>query len=494
MTDLPERLYRAAAVRELERRAEQHAGVNAVELMERAGGAAFQALRRHWSGARRPLIVCGGGNNGGDGYIVARLAREQGMEPHVLALGQVDTLPPAASTAARKFRDAGGRIRSFPDPLPGDADVIVDALLGTGLTRVVEGDFALAIGKINEAGLPVLSLDVPSGLNADTGAILGCATCADATITFLGLKPGLFTGEGPDCAGALEFATLGIDSELAEGIDVAAVRVGYNPASFPLPRRARAAHKGKFGHVLVVGGDTGFAGAPLLAGEAAARVGAGLVTLATRPGHAGLQVAARPELMAAGIEQPMHLDPLLRRASVIAIGPGLGLSQWSSLLLSRVFESKLPLVVDADALTLLARDAVQRPDWVLTPHPGEAARLLGCTVGEIQQDRIAAAQALQSRYGGTVVLKGCGTLVARGNAPTAVCTDGNPGMASGGMGDVLTGVIAGLMAQGLDPGGAALAGVCLHSAAADRAAADGERGLLAGDLMPWLRRLANPER
>jgi NAD(P)H-hydrate epimerase len=257
------------------------------------------------------------------------------------------------------------------------------------------------------------------------------------------------------------------------------------------PPRPKNAHKGLFGHVLVVGGDYGFAGAARMAAEAAARVGAGLVSVATRPEHALLIPVARPELMARGIESPEALGPLLERAGVIAVGPGLGNSDWSAALFSRILETGAQLVVDADALNLLARDPLKRSDWILTPHPGEAARLLGCTSAEVQNDRFAAAAQLQQRYGGVCVLKGCGTVIATETQAPAVCSDGNPGMASGGLGDVLTGTIAGLLAQGLDLHAAALLGVCLHAAAGDRAARDGQRGLLAMDLMSWLRRLMN---
>lgn len=493
MTGLPDRLYRADAVRELERRALDRLGLNADALMERAGTAAFQSLRRQWPAQRRLLVVCGGGNNGGDGYVVARLAHQQNMEVRVLSLAELSTLPAAAASAAQRFRDAGGVIEPFAGTLPQEVDLIVDALLGTGITRAVEGEFAAAIQHVNAARRPVLALDVPSGLNADTGAVMGVAVHAAKTVSFLALKPGLVTGAGPECAGALELADLEIDPALLADLQSHARLICHATHGIPLLRRARDAHKGKFGHVLVIGGDVGFAGAPLLAGEAAARVGAGLVTLATRPQHAGLQLAARPELMAWGVERPAQLDPLLDRATVVAIGPGLGQSTWAAGLLARVLEADLPLVVDADALILLARDPMQRQRWVLTPHPGEAARLLDFSTAEVQDDRYAAVRELQSCYGGTIVLKGCGSLVAAPDGEVTVCTDGNPGLASGGTGDVLTGVIAGLMAQGLGPESAALTGVCLHGAAGDRAAQDGERGMLAGDLMPWLRRLVNPE-
>ena len=258
-----------------------------------------------------------------------------------------------------------------------------------------------------------------------------------------------------------------------------------------LPLRVRASHKGDYGHVLVVGGDHGMAGAVRLAGEAAARTGSGLVSIATRRAHAASITAARPELMCHGVESAHDLRLLLQRASVVAIGPGLGQSAWACGMLAAVLQTRLPLVVDADALNLLAQEPMQCDHWVLTPHPGEAARLLGITAQQIQADRLHAVQALQQRYGGVCVLKGAGSLVCASDAMT-LCEAGNPGMASGGMGDVLTGIIAGLLAQGLSLVDAANAGVYIHATAGDRAAQEGERGLLASDLLPQLRRLVNP--
>jgi ADP-dependent NAD(P)H-hydrate dehydratase / NAD(P)H-hydrate epimerase len=490
---LPDRLYSADAVRELERRACAHRGITPGELMERAGAAALAALSRRWPAARSVAVVCGAGNNGGDGYVLARLAREQGLDVTVHAIASPTNPSGDAAAAARRYGDVGGVLHTFAGAPITAADVIVDGIFGIGLVRPVQGAEAAAITAINDAGRPVLALDVPSGLEADTGRVLGTAVHAQLTVTFLALKAGFFTGAGPAHAGLVELAQLGC--EAAEGADPAPVArlISHGRHPFPLPRRRRDAHKGECGHVLVIGGDHGMAGASLLAGEAAARVGAGLVTVATRPEHARLQLAARPELMVAGVEGPAQLEPLLDHATVVAVGPGLGQGDWGARLLACVLESRLARVLDADALNLLARDPVQYPRWVLTPHPGEAARLLGCTSADIQRDRFAAVQALRDRYGGTVVLKGAGSLIAGARGDIAVCTDGNPGMASGGMGDVLTGVIAGLIAQGLDQDSAAEAGVCLHGAAADGAAAEGgERGLLARDLMPWLRRLANP--
>lgn len=258
---------------------------------------------------------------------------------------------------------------------------------------------------------------------------------------------------------------------------------------FTLPARSPTAQKGDFGHVLVIGGDHGMSGALRLAGEAALRTGAGLVSVATRADHAAGISTSRPELMSHGVESVAQLSPRLKRATVLAAGPGLGQGEWGRKLFSAVLESSLPMVVDADALNLLAAEPVRRDNWILTPHTGEAARLLGQTVEQVQADRIAAAVALKQKYGGVVVLKGAGTLVVDATGEIAMCNEGNPGMASGGMGDVLTGVIAGLLAQGCDLTESARQGVCLHAHAADLAAQEGQRGLLASDLFPYLRRL-----
>ncbi len=275
---------------------------------------------------------------------------------------------------------------------------------------------------------------------------------------------------------------------------LSARRVDWAQQATRLNPRRRSAHKGHFGHVLVVGGDHGFGGAARLAGEAAARTGAGLVSVATRKRHVAALLAARPELMVHAAK-PKVIESLLERAGVLVLGPGLGTGKWGRRLFEKAMAASRPLVLDADGLNLLAGlSGVRRADWMLTPHPGEAARLLGSCVAEVQADRFAAVEALQRRYGGVIVLKGPGTLVlGAGRRPPAICSDGNPGMASGGMGDVLSGVIAAFMAQGWPLDEAAELGVCLHAAAADRAAGvEGERGLLGTDLMPQLRRLGNP--
>ncbi len=490
---LPAALYRADQVREMDRLAIEEYGIPGDTLMERAGQAAFDLLRRRWPDAKRILVLTGTGNNGGDGFVVARLALQAGLEVRVLQLGDRERISGDARTNAMRYAALSGDWQPCGDDLPQDADLIVDAVLGTGLERRVEGRWARILGHVNAARIPVLSLDIPSGLHSDTGVILGTAVCADATISFIALKQGMFTADGPDCCGEIHFHALDVPARVYASQVLSARRLDWARQRELLRPRKRTAHKGDFGHVLVVGGDHGFGGAARLCAEAALRTGAGLVSLATRQEHLSGMLAGRPEIMAHAVEEASGLAPLSARATVIAIGPGLGRQDWGAALWEQVLGLELPLVVDADALNLLSEAPRRREDWVLTPHPGEAARLLGCSTRDIHADRFGAARELQQRYGGVVVLKGAGSIIA-GDAhqPPAVCFDGNPGMASGGMGDVLTGVIAAWLAQGWPAREAAQLGVCLHAAAADKAARAGERGLLASDLMSHLRRLANP--
>ncbi len=492
---LPAALYTVAQVRELDRLAIQRFGIPGAELMARAGGAAFALARERWPEARRWCVLAGTGNNGGDGFVVARLAAEAGLEVQVLQLGERDRIAGDARRHAERWAETGRPWRDFEGALPRDADLIVDAMLGTGLERDLEGIWREAVAAVNAHPAPVLAVDVPSGLDADRGRVLGEAVCAAATISFIGLKRGLFTGDAVDCCGEIFFDALEVPAAVYASQVLSARRVDWaQQRTFLRPRR-RGAHKGDFGHVLVVGGDHGFGGAVRLAGEGAARAGAGLVSVVTRKRHLPGLLAAVPELMGHATARREVPDRLLHRADVLVLGPGLGREGWGRRLFAQLLDRPGPQVLDADALNLLAREKPRRrDDRVLTPHPGEAARLLQSSVEEVQADRFAAVEALQQRYGGTVVLKGAGTLVlGPGQRPVAVCSDGNPGMASGGMGDVLSGVIGGLMAQGWSPEEAAELGVCLHAAAGDAAAAaGGERGLLASDLAPFVRRLGNP--
>lgn len=491
---LPAALYTAAQVRALDRQAIERFGIPGAELMARAGAAAFDLLRRRWPEARRLCVLTGTGNNGGDGFVIARLAAEAGLEVSVLQLGDRARIAGDARLHADRWAEMGRPWLDF-ERLPGEADVLVDAMLGTGLERPLTGQFRAAVEAVNAHRAPVLAVDIPTGLDADRGVVLGAAVEARATISFIGLKRGMFTGAAVDCCGEIFFEALAVPAAIYASQILSARRVDWAQQRTRIGPRRRSAHKGDFGHVLVVGGDHGYGGAACLSGQAALRSGAGLVSLVTRKRHVGGMLAAAPELMVHGARKGAVPEHLIQRSNALVLGPGLGRRRWGRRLFRQLQTYEGPLVLDADGLNLLAGASGERRDnWVLTPHPGEAARLLGVDVAEIEADRFAAVERLQQRFGGTVVLKGAGTLVlGPGNRPVAVCSDGNPGMASGGMGDVLSGVIGGLLAQGWIPEEAAERGVCLHAAAGDRAACvEGERGLLAHDLLPHIRRLGNP--
>jgi NAD(P)H-hydrate epimerase len=486
--DIHQRLYRSEQVRKLDRCAIDDHGIDGYLLMQRAGAKAFAVARARWPECRSLTACCGGGNNGGDGYVIARLARQAGLAVQLIALKSPDELEGDARTAAMAWLEDGGRIEGPEESVRGE--LIIDALLGTGLDRPPSGPFAEWIERINHCGRPVLAVDVPSGLNADTGMPLGSAVAAAVTVTFIGNKRGLYTGQASRWCGDRLFFDLDTPEAIHDDQVPDAQLLHGQVLRDCLRPRPPDTHKGDLGHVLVVGGDEGMAGAPVLAGQAALRAGSGLVSLATRRAHCGLAVAAQPELMAHPVETLDALDELLGRADVIALGPGLGKSEWSKAVWRRALGAGLPLVLDADGLNLLA-DSDGLPSScsaVLTPHPGEAARLLGSATADIQNDRFAAARSLASRYGAITVLKGHGTLIADPEGRTAVCPYGNPGMASAGMGDALTGIIASLLGQGLDGFDAACCGAVLHALAGD-AAARGCRQILASDLIHHLNRV-----
>ncbi|SDM01122.1 NAD(P)H-hydrate epimerase [Modicisalibacter muralis] len=486
-------LYTAAQVRELDRRtlAEIEDGF---ELMRRAAAAAYAALRRHWPRARSLCVLCGSGNNAGDGYVIAALAVGDGLDVQLVALRDPAELKNDAARAFEMARKAGLEATPWRHGTTLIGEVIVDALLGTGLGGDVREPYRSAVEAINARQLPVLAVDVPSGLSADTGAVLGVAVEASVTVTFIADKFGLHTGAAADHVGELIVEPLGVDTAQHADLAPVAERLEASIVAEALPARRRGSHKGDFGHVLVIGGAPGLGGAALLASQAAARLGAGKVSLATAPEHVGASLMRTPEVMARGVRGVPDVAPLLSTADVIVIGPGLGQGAWGQGLLQVALEAGKPLVIDADGLNLLVRHwpEARRDDWLLTPHPGEAGCLLGIGGGEVQADRLAAIHQLQQRRGGVTVLKGAGSLIA-GPQGIGVCTYGNPGMASGGMGDVLSGLLGALVAQGLALETAARVGTVLHAQAADAAAREsGERGLLAGDLACYARSLANP--
>jgi ADP-dependent NAD(P)H-hydrate dehydratase / NAD(P)H-hydrate epimerase len=492
MNSLPLAVHSAAQMRALDRHAIEVVKIPSYTLMTRAGAAALAAVRSSWPQAKRVVVVCGPGNNGGDGYVLARLARGRQYDVAAIAVADPAQLKGDARRAFDDFRASGGDPQSWNAQLLQGADVIVDAIFGTGLARTIGGSLAEQICTINTSPAPVLALDIPSGLHADTGHVLGAAIVADLTMTFIGLKLGFYLGVGPDHTGDVLFDGLGVPPSALTFIQPTAWRIDERAIAAALPRRRRTTHKGAQGRVLIIGGGVGMAGAARMAGEAALRVGAGLVTVATHAQNVAAIVSARPELICRGVERVEDLRPLLEPADVLAVGPGLGQDEWARTLFDAALNSNKPTVIDADGLNLLAQTPRGSSRWILTPHPGEAARLLDATTEKVQADRLGSARAIVERYLGTVVLKGAGTIVASGGPAPFICDRGNPGMATPGMGDVLTGVIAGIAGQTSDVIAAAKTGVLVHAMAGDLAARRGERGLLATDLFDHLSVCVNP--
>jgi NAD(P)H-hydrate epimerase len=488
----PSLLYSAAQVRAMDAYAIAQ-GTDGYALMKHAAEAALRALRSRWPTAMRVSIVTGGGNNGGDGYALARFAQAAGLAVSVRAVVSPQALRGDALHACEDFRASGGRIAAYDGALIADTDVIVDALLGTGLSENVRDAVAQAINDINACDRPVLALDLPSGLNADSGMVMGSAISADCTISFVALKTGLFLAAGPDHVGRLLFDDLAVSPPPEPRFRALLERLSETEISRTLPPRAREANKGDFGRVVIIGGAPGMPGAVRLAGESCLRVGAGLVTVATAPENLTAVVAGRPELILYALEEASGLEELLWRADVVAIGPGLGQTPWASTMLDVALNCGKPLVIDADALNLLARAGRTAPARsVLTPHPGEAGRLLGSSAAVIQSDRLAALHALQGRHPeAVIVLKGAGTLIGAANQIPAICERGNPAMAAPGMGDVLTGAITGILAQCRDPWRAARAGVLAHALGGDDLARDSSRGILALELAETIGRWVN---
>jgi len=486
------------------------------DLMKQAGDAVFQTVLAQWPDVRQLLVLCGKGNNGGDGFVVAKLAAQHGLTVQLVLTCEINELKGAAKQAAEDAFALGLRVIKQTDiKWPQQSDVadktvIIDALFGTGLASDIRAPVYSLIEQTNAvsnaAKLPVVSVDIPSGINATSGARHGIAIRVDITVTMIVYKQGLFSGAGPVYSGQVYLAPLSVMDNLLANLTPSSHLVSwqYLQKSHFFAKRARDAHKGHFGHVLIAGGDLGMGGAVILAAGAALRSGAGLVSVLTRPEHVSAILARYPEAMAHGVSADQNVQSLLAQADVIVIGPGLGQGQWGEHLLQQVMALSTPAVLDADALNILAKGQMRHNlalrHSVLTPHPGEAARLLGVDTAQVQTDRFTASAQLAQRYSSSVVLKGQGTLVQTG-LQLNICQDGNPGMASGGMGDVLSGIMGSVLAQQIAhlPGAMhelVSSCVCLHSAAADIAGKDGTgqdhlAGLLASDVVATLRTLLN---
>ena len=489
------KLYSAQQSRDLDRivieGTADEPGIPSYSLMQRAATAVFEFSRHKYPQAHSIIVLTGAGNNAGDGYLYAQLAAESGSEVSVYSLIDPDELHDDAEQAYLDWVEQGGVFAEDLDDALRNADLIVDAILGTGIKRNLDEDWIEIMDRINELDTPVIAVDIPSGLNADTGAVMGQAIEADSTVCFISLKKGMFTGLARNYCGEIIFNDLRIPSSTYALLNEDAHLLSDEDASLIIKPRLPCTHKGDTGHLLIVGGNYGMCGAVILAAQSALRAGVGRVTVVTRPEHVAAIVSVQPEIMALGVEEPVIPESLLKRVNVIAIGPGLGRDDWGEAIFEQVIYQDHHKLLDADALYHLPEHAVDLSDTVITPHPGEAARLLGCEIDDIENNRFEAIEKLYQEYGATIVLKGAGTLINDGEHPIDVCPFGNPGMATAGMGDVLSGLIAALMAQGYDKNQATRTAVCIHAKAADDAAEAGQIGLLASDLLPYIHQRLN---
>lgn len=491
-SSLSYKLYRAEEVRANEQQAASQSGCEMFTLMERAGEAVFRQCQHLLPNTDVYMVLVGQGNNAGDGYIAACNARQAGKRVIVCAVEPDRRLDGDAGRAQQNWLDAGGTIEAFDEEKLASAGLVVDALLGTGINTYIRNEFADIIDKVNDADVPVVSIDVPSGLDANSGQSLGRCIQADVTVTLVGIKPGLTTGAGKQSSGQLVFEDLGISKAFSSLAKPFASWLDINQFKGLGPRKTHS-HKGTYGRLLCIGGNKGTAGAIRLSSEAALRAGAGMVRAFVHENSIVQVSAGRPELMVTS----ENLEQALEWATCVVIGPGLGQDDWAQRAFGTAMKhcqaQQKPMVIDADALNLLSRQATAFTisSCILTPHAGEAARLLGVSVDDVESERFNYAKQCAERYHATCILKGAGTIIDNENA-VAVCRHGNPAMATAGSGDVLSGILGALLAQGLDTQLASRYGVTLHAKAGDDLAEhEGQRGMLAGDLFNAVRTLIN---
>ena len=455
------------------------------QLMHKAALAVWRVIQSRYAEYQSMLVVAGAGNNGGDAYAVAAIALQAGWQVSLVTNGDLQRQSAESAYYRERFESLGGISQPWTGSLP-DAELIVDGLLGIGLNKSLSGDWRRLIEAINDHQADKISIDIPSGLNADTGIAMPCAVLARQTVTFIGRKLGCYLADGPDFCGEILFDDLGISGRSASQVAAACQTLQPDNIQLPQPRKTNS-HKNDFGHVLVIGGDRGMSGAVHLAASAALRCGAGLVSLCVHPDNYAIAATRQAELM---VSAWPDLELQLERASVVVVGPGLGQSTQAGQILQRVSELKLPLVVDADALIPSFIDSLQADSVVLTPHPGEAARLLDSTSRQLQQDRVQALHKLCNRWPYVTVLKGAGSLVGAGDQQPGLCCHGHPGMATAGMGDVLSGVIGAYLAQGLQPLQAARSAVLVHALAAEQFAREQDaNSLIASDVIAGIGRV-----
>ena len=499
------KLYTASETRKIDNLAIKEKGISGYSLMQMAAEFTLDVILREFSPVEELIIFCSKGKNSGDGFLLGSFAKEFGLEVTIVMSNTSNVIKGVSRKAFEEMKDAKVKIistKSIEKLKVSNKAVIVDALIGTGLKGNLRKNIKESILALNKLGvkLPVLSLDIPSGVNPDTGDADDIAVYADITATFVAQKRGCFTSVGKKFSGEIIYSDLEIPKNLFSKITSTSYVVDYEDSISKVVYREQDAHKGHFGNVLIVGGDRGLGGAGLLSSRAAVYSGAGLTSLVTRPEHVSASLVSCPEVMVKGVDSGQDIEEHLVKPDVIAIGPGLGQSAWSEQMIQRVFweaeKRDISVIMDADALNLLTKLKLSSnlpKRLILTPHPGEASRLLNTSVAVIESNRFSAAAKIQKKFNATVVLKGSGTVICHKSGGTqkwGICDSGNPGMATGGMGDVLTGIIAGLLAQGLTLKEAAEAGVDLHAKAADQASLEfGEAGLTSSDVINELKYL-----
>jgi ADP-dependent NAD(P)H-hydrate dehydratase / NAD(P)H-hydrate epimerase len=467
-------LYNKKTIVEIENQATSNFNISIEELTKKAVKASIDVLLEDFLNAKKIIIFCGIGKNATDGLMIGKELKALGKTVQII------------------------KASNWESNIPIEADLIIDALFGIGINRDLVGVWQQIVDSINKSNIPVLSIDIPSGIDPDTGKILGTAVIATLTVTFIGLKPGLFTGKAKNHCGKIKFNNLGLPNEAYNNAPVDSIRLTKKDFKNLLKPREPAAHKGNFGKLLIMGGQDGMVGATLLAGKAAFRAGAGIVQVLTNSKQP-VAVGDYLEIQAQNFHSSSQLESLIEKSTVLLLGSGMGLEHAANSFLEHSINCSLPLIVDADGLNLLAEnldeDFEPRQNWILTPHPKEAARLLNTDVDTIENNRFAAIEQLVTKFKATVVLKGAGTLIKEYQentiSPTYVCDLGNPGMATAGMGDVLAGVIAGLVAQKLSLKDACILGVFAHALAGDIVAKDGEKGILASDLLFFIKKIIN---
>ncbi|MBK4764768.1 MAG: bifunctional ADP-dependent NAD(P)H-hydrate dehydratase/NAD(P)H-hydrate epimerase [Pantoea sp. Brub] len=490
--NLPYSVWTVEQLKHLEYECTQSLGIDLYELMLRAGYVVYEHICMHWPDANNWLILCGHGNNGGDGYIVARLAKLSGKRVTLIACNDNKTLSILAKKASNSWLEVNGVINPSDMIWPKKIDIIIDALLGTGnKLRPLQQSYLKLIKLANINTAPIVSIDIPSGLLANNGNTTGETIYATHTLSLITLKPGQLIGRAKEFIGKLYCNDLGLSSFLSTK-KPPIYRFDASCLINWLQPRNPISHKGNHGRILVIGGNVGTVGAVYMAGEAALRSGSGLVKILIHPNNVVSTVNTRPELMVK-VLSIKSIDYELDWADVVIIGPGLGLDEWSKKIIQMISSSNKPMLWDADALNLLAINENKNNNRIITPHLKEASRLLNINIEEITNNLLLAANNLVKKYGGIVVLKSAVTIITNGK--DIACIDvGNAGMASGGMGDVLSGIIASFVGQNLTLFNAAAAGCVVHGAAADEIALKyGERGMLAMDLMKFLWKYVNPK-